>query len=609
MNTMKTICILLCSLFFMVNLYSQDKDQSTWWIYNYGDYSKTKGEHDPRVKRAIAVFKKVKNAAEKTGARMPVLYFINARDRDKPLAIAVPDGGVIINPKILDLCYGKGNDADGDRGLAFILGHELAHLANRDFFHREAFFTLNKYGSKDARQNISKYFKSSPQGQVKESKKKELLADQKGAIYAAMAGYDMGSLFEKKSDFLRRWAREVGSQYYRQDTGRYPSMGKRVQFVQAQLSAVVNQIELFNAGILLFQKGSYQDAKAAFIEFVKLFPGREVLNNIGSCYLNLALRRLEQKYSNIYFRFRLSTAIDYSSSVTALKFRGDEDYLKDNIIGYLDKAEYYFTQAAEKDKLDAACRYNLSATLILKKKFSKAQAYCEEILAHNKTDSHALNNFAIAFYYYGKKMQMDTTQKAIKMLQKVHDTESKNQEVLYNLAALKQERNRLAGAKAFWEKYIQLPVTQLDGFYEYAYEKRMGTKPPQRLLNNRVPPMPTNIKPGQQLADIEKRWGKDHTRTFRMSSEEGENEGSFLIDLQVISKDNTRVLAIDDTVEIIEQEFKTGQEMGRLLRRYGAPQRVIHHNIGNFYVYEKRGFSIKEIKGKARAFIWFDKPL
>jgi RNA polymerase sigma factor (sigma-70 family) len=114
--------------------------------YEKGDYEDTIGKNDPWVGWASAVFERVKATADKPGGRFPRLYIINTKG--EPFALSVPDGGIIINPTTLETCYADVDRAEGDRRLAFILGHELAHLANKDFMHQEAFQALQKYGKK-----------------------------------------------------------------------------------------------------------------------------------------------------------------------------------------------------------------------------------------------------------------------------------------------------------------------------------------------------------------------------------------------------------------------------------------------------------------------------
>jgi tetratricopeptide (TPR) repeat protein len=603
---MKKLLMFIFTILVISNLYGHDRDYIQWWIYNHGDYTKTEGKNDPLVKQASDVFKRVKNAADKAEARIPRLFIINTKGN--PYALALPDGSIVINPTTLNMCYEGTKKGEGDRRLAFILGHELAHLANKDFMHRESFLALRKYGDKKAREELIKYFELSNPEKAKEFKKRELYADQKGTIYATMAGYRIGSLFWGENNFLRYWAEQIGMGYVYDETFGHPAMEKRVQFVRTHLKAVLDKVELFRAGVLLFQAGSYRDSAAAFLEFSKVYPAREVFNNIGACYLNLAVRHLYLKFSDDYFSFRLSTAIDYSTGAELLHLRGEGDYLKDKEISrYLDKAEDFFKLAAERDHLDRACRYNLTAVSILKKEYAEALAVCSDILKINPGDADALNNKAVAFYNYGREEDVETTQKAIQLLQKANKIDPGNFKVLYNLASIKQKRERRAGARLYWEKYLNLSYTPKDNYYNYVYEKLHKTAPPKPEERTGFPKLPAGISFKDTFSIIKKRWGKEDVKEFKLGNAESENSDSWLINLQVIVKNNVRVLALDGTIEMVEKEYSPLENLPEILKRFGQPQKVVCHSNGNFYVYKDKGFSIKEINGKVRSYIWFEK--
>lgn len=580
---MKKTFFLLLTLLIIGHLHGQGKNCTQWWLYNYGEYGKTGNVSDPRIQWAFQVFQRLRAAADNTGARIPRLFIINPGGAGKPRAIAIPDGGVIIDSRALDLCYNHTRKEEGDCRLAFILGHELAHLANRDFLHREAFLSLKSHGSAKVREKLRPYFEDPKDEKEKRRnhKKRELLADRQGVIYAAMAGYNISRLFDSGNDFLSRWAGQIGEKYFYYDTAGHPAMQKRVQFIRSHLSTVSKRIELFRAGVLLFQKGSYHDSTAAFREFAKYYPAGEVLNNIGACNLHLALKLIKEDFTKDYSRFRLSTAIAYASSAEKLKSRTRGDYLEDkNISRYLEKALHYFRLAAQQDKQDRTCRYNLAAALILKRKYAAAQAVCNAVLEIRPRDVKALNNLAVALYYYGKEMDLDTRPKALRVLQRARRSQPRNIEVLYNLAAFKQEGNRNTAIK----------------------------KLPQ--LSSPLPGPPRGITPGQEFASVRQTWNKSGINRYIIGSELGEenkeNE-TLTIDLQVMVKDNLRVLAIDGTIEIVEKEVPPTQKIEELLERFGPPGKRLSHTGGTFYVYEDRGFSIKEIDGKVCSYIWFEK--
>ncbi len=611
---MKNFFFIVLLMTVLAGFGSENRDFTQWWLYNYGDYKKDKGKNDPRVEWAYKVFERLKNAADKDGGRPPRLFIIDTRG--EPYAQSLPDGGIIISPTALDFCYTKTvpvkeespEKEEGDRRLAFILGHELAHLGNKDYIHREAFQALEEPGETHARKELSGYFKLSGPEKTKTFKKNELLADQKGAIYAAMAGYDMSELCGNNNNFFKYWARQTGIGYFYDDNPRHPSYEKRAQFIRLQLKAVAKKVELFKAGVLLYQLGNEHDGAAAFLEFAREYPSREVFNNIGACYFHLAMGHLYLKYREVYYKFRLSTPIDYSTTAAAIQPRGEEDYLKDRDFSrYITKAEDYFKMAVERDQTDKTVRCNLAAVFILKKENARAQAECDFILKKDPRDVDALNNKAIAFYYYGKEEDLDTTQKAIHILEKAHRLEPGNDEVLYNLASLKEDRNRFAGAKSYWEKYLQLDAVPRDNFYHRVCEKLGGTVPPGS--GNRVPAprIPPGIRLGEDFFRLEKRWGQGHTIKYKVSSEEGENNQNWSIDLQVMVKDKTRVLALDGTVEIVEQESATMEGIQGILKRWGPPPKIVRHTNGKFYIYRERGFSVKEIDGKVCSYTWYEK--
>lgn len=599
-------------MFVMFNIYGQNSDYTSWWMDIFGDYKKTEGKNDPRVKWAEAVFDRVRNVADRAKPDLPRLFIINSQKGI--YAVALPDGGIVINRKTLDICYSGAGKETGNRRMAFVLGHELAHMANNDFIHKEAFQALEKWGNTKAVKELKKYFY--PPGKERETgeiKKRELLADRMGAFYAAMAGYDVGGLFFEKDNFLTQWAGQTGIGMLYDDAGRHPSLEERLVFLRTQLKEVPHHLELFNAGVLLLQVGSYHDAAAAFREFSKHYPAREVYNNIGVCYLNLALRHLSLKSGEDYFRFRLSTVIDNSTSAETFHTTRGE-YLKDkDFCMYIGKAEDFLRRAAAVDKYDRACRYNLSAVLILKREYAEAQALCNKILENDPTDVFALNNKAVAFYYYGKEEGLDTAQKAIQLLETAHKLNARCFEVLYNLASLKQERKSLASAKICWEKYLNLSTTPRDNFYNYIYKKwaepsiREESKSSEFPGVVGVPQIPGGIKLGDAFAPTREKLGQGNSRSYKLGNEETGDGDNWFLSLQVVVRDNIRVVALDGTVEVVEWEQSPAEPIPVVLKRYGLPSKVVRHSTGSFYIYEREGFSIKEVNGKAHSYTRFQK--
>jgi hypothetical protein len=128
------LIIILAALHFL----SSSDNNYRWWIKKYGNYAMTRGKHDIRVQQAQVVFGRVKNAADKTDDRSPRLFIIDCDGGSNPPAMALPDNSIIINTETLDICYDGVDQQGGDNCMAFTLGHELAHLAEKDFKHRKS---------------------------------------------------------------------------------------------------------------------------------------------------------------------------------------------------------------------------------------------------------------------------------------------------------------------------------------------------------------------------------------------------------------------------------------------------------------------------------------
>jgi tetratricopeptide (TPR) repeat protein len=605
------ILLLLLSGCFMYGI--GDKDRTQWWLFTYGDYANGEGRKDPRVKEVTGVFNRVVKVAEKVSIYEPRLHVINSEG--EPYALALPDGGIVISKKTLDICYKDVKPKEGNQRVAFILGHELAHLSNKDFMHREAFLALQKYGSDKAQKIISNQFNLSDPANAKECKLKELMADRMGVLYAVMAGYDIGTLFGKRNDFFSFWAEQTGVKSFYNSGSNYPSAAGRLEFVRSQLLAVIERVELFQAGVLIYQKGSLFDASALFTEFSRTYPAREVFNNIGACHFSIALKRLNLIDKDAYLRFRVSTTIDYSISAENISIShghlmGGEDFQKDRLFSrHLNSAERYFNIALEKDPDNKTSRYNLSAALILKGLYASAQNQCDLILGKEPNDVSALNNKAIAFYYYGIKHNVETAQKAIQLLQKTNRDSPANIDVLYNLAAFKEKREHMAGAKQYWEKYLSLSPPR-DIFYSYVCWKLQRKCPPVTAKRGKLPVIPEKLKLGETLHNVEKKLGKVKVIQCEIGGKErpekkGIEEDYWLLDVKVVSKGNLRILVVDGVVEMIEMAFEPGKNVRDMLKKYGPPGNIVNHTAGNFYVYRHRGFSFKEINGRVQSYIWF----
>ncbi|MBF0181590.1 MAG: M48 family metalloprotease [Magnetococcales bacterium] len=234
-------------------------------------YGFLKPEEEPQTARVMRVFDRVRDAADKRGNRMPRLFVVN--QPDEPWAFALPDGNLLLSAGAIRLATRNLSQEAGDARIAFILGHELAHLAKNDFWESEARRPPRK-AAKD----------SDPDWAGKEAE-----ADDLGFLYAAMAGYPVQTLFSSqggRENFFALWNERV-----RDDPAAvhpHPSPEARETAARNRMERLEEGIPLFRFATRLAHFGSCETAIRLLRQFLRVFPSREVYNNLGACYLELA---------------------------------------------------------------------------------------------------------------------------------------------------------------------------------------------------------------------------------------------------------------------------------------------------------------------------------
>ncbi|MGB4877162.1 MAG: M48 family metalloprotease [Candidatus Competibacter sp.] len=106
------------------------------------------------------------------------------------------DGHVVLSRQAVAIIHGQAPVDEIEARLAFVLGHELAHLANEDFAHREIFaFQTERAGTED----LAGLFQKADQ-----AKARELEADDRGCGEGALSSAKLHSLRESSRRLMRR---------------------------------------------------------------------------------------------------------------------------------------------------------------------------------------------------------------------------------------------------------------------------------------------------------------------------------------------------------------------------------------------------------------------
>jgi predicted Zn-dependent protease len=413
------------------------KDQRQWWIDHYGLID---AKTEPLVVRAENIFSRVASAADKKSNRLPKLVVIGGTG--DPYSLTLRDGSVILTLEGLKICYNNAFLETGDSRLAFLIGHELAHLAKDDFWHSTAFAAVN--GSKDDAK-VRRILKSQLEksgGSLDFVKTQELQADSYGIIYMTMAGYDPKAIIGPDgTNFFQYWVSQITEKLAYSDAA-HVSPEARAEFVRTELQPVIGALDHFSHGVQLYQNGNYQEAASSFRRFIEKYPGREVYNNLGLSHYQLAMKTLAE-CNELRPYFALPMVLDPETTAQKLRetlagertaYLQNESYqnnrslpmvldpettaqkLRETLASEraacfqnesyqtnLQEAIRSFEEAEKKDTAYLPARINLSTALIMSRDYAKAISVADETLKVNPASPEALNNKTVAENLFGKK--------------------------------------------------------------------------------------------------------------------------------------------------------------------------------------------------------------
>ncbi|MCP4935319.1 MAG: M48 family metalloprotease [bacterium] len=326
----------------------------SFYIDSYGEVLPT---IDSEVARAHRVFERVRAVADKNTRRLPKLVVVDSKA--DPWAIALPDGHIVLSRKAIAICHRQTSQGEAEARLAFVMGHELAHLARDDFWHREVFaFVANIRGAENIAQVLRK--------EQSKSIEKELAADDAGFIYAALAGYPVDRLIrtiDGKPQFFEYWMHQT----HRRANGKHPTIKKRAELLLWRLGDLKDKIVLFEYGVRLSHFDYCDDAIYFLRAFQKTFPGREVLNNLGYCYLQIARQAMEPERAYFYWTPLL---MDAETRVKFLLRRGGlsikmlRQAASGTAQGFLREATDYLQRAVNADPGYLPAKINLAVAYL-----------------------------------------------------------------------------------------------------------------------------------------------------------------------------------------------------------------------------------------------------
>jgi len=579
-----------------------ERSRLDFWKANYGEL---RPEDDARAAKAYEIFGRVINAAGKRAGVVPSLFIVKSAGAAVPLAIALPDGGIVISRQVLDICYKE--PEKGDDRLAFILGHEIAHQLKDDFWHLRFFQAVElsqkaKPGDAAVIEEVRKIANHSQEPILK-----EMQCDEYGIVYASMAGFDTRAIVmeDDKVNFFRYFAAALDPENIKGEArdAEHPTPDARAAAVKARLVQVLDVVDLFDLGLLFYQTGDFETASRLFSEFLRFYPGREVYHNLGTSHHQIALKCYrEWKGKDKDFPFKLSLTVESETRARKIILRGEarpdwEARFKEEVA----KAVEFYRTALGQDPSYWPSANNLGCALLLQENPYEAVAVLQKALQTVPASSLVLSNLGAAFFL------AENPQKAKEKLQAALKISPAYDPALYNLGLVASLENDQAGARKHWDVYLQ---NDPDSPWAGRILAKLSPSQAPRASESKAEASPealSGLTIGDYTDAIPADWGAPVRKKEFLGGENPVSMSVFANGIIVVSRDD-EIIRLSVSPPFRGPAAKgivlgAGQE--DLVAKYGKPFGTCLSSGGEAWIYSGPGITFNIRDGKVASWILF----
>lgn len=570
------------------------RDRLDYWRSNFDLLTP---EKDPRAARAHAIFRRVLAAAGKRPGVVPRLLVLDSASPYAPLAFAIPDGGIVISRKVLDICYG--DPARGDDRLAFVLGHEIAHQLKDDFWHMKFFQAIEISRGKDAGGGEVLDEVRGIARSTENVLSKELQADEHGIVYASMAGFDTSAVVTEdgRVNFFAAFYEAIDPAALPgapRDSS-HPTPPQRAEVVKVRLRQVLEKVDLFRLGLWFYQAEQYERAAAAFEEFLRFFPSREVYHNLACCHHRLALRACaDWKEEADPLPFRLSLAVDPETRAGKIALRGGEGKEAEAIFReHLAKAVENYEKAIALDPSHVLSRVNFGCALLLADDPYKSVAVLREAVRLDPGAKEAHNNLGVAYFF------AESPAKARESLRRARDLDPGYDAPAFNLGKIAWAEKNADEARKQWEAYLALdpPDARAEAVRKtLGLTERKGAAKPAGGKAEAV----LGLEAGASRKEVPRDFGNVDSAFQAPLEEDPFKVETYSGGLVTVSQRGDVVLIVVPPAFPGKTEggIAIGGPAAQVRAAYGPPGQVLELADGEAWVFKERGISFRVRDGK-----------
>ena len=429
-------CLILLLFFIHSSLViaaSKEHYNSAFYIDTFG---RANPDDYPLIERVNSIYPKVKRAILTQGIQSAELIILDTVSR--PWAISLPDNNIILSIGAVEICYKNVSLPQGDARIAFILGHELAHINNNEFWSHFLIRRLTDNESDDNYLNKINNFSTIEQdvyGSLTHQARKinELKADDLGFIYASIAGFDVwDGLIANQRSFFDVWSAETGadpkSQSHQDNAIRHEMLLNRFQML-------MQDSKFAQFAIILSQIGRYRDAGDLMEMLIEDYPSAQLSTALAQVKIMTALNEFSNKQAGLLLLPVLEDQHgmeQFEKSLTTDKlFRAREN---------LSQAKQHLDYALDLSPDYLPALINLAIANYYLEEPYQARAAIEQVHKFQPDLWYVsmLRNLIIL----KQEIEIDMWPRTVTKLEALHKVNPQQNILKYNLAALYLSRNR-----------------------------------------------------------------------------------------------------------------------------------------------------------------------